>query len=199
MVQLPYKSEQSLQIAERVFKTSIPGLYFLNQNKHGDERGFFSEVAIIDDLNTILEHPFQSRQVNLALSQTHVARGFHIENWNKLTTIVQGTAFCCIADVRPESPTYKKVETFILGSSPEALTGCLYISKGLGNSYCVLEGPVQYLYLVDALYRDRDAQNDQSISLFDPDLEVSWPIPKDQMIISTRDQNAKTLNDVIRK
>ena len=196
MTQSLYQPHSSLQVAERIYQTSLSGLLYVAQNKHGDARGYFAEVAIIDDLNTVLETPFHSRQVNLALSQTHVSRGFHRENWNKITTVIQGSAFCCIADLRPDSQTYKKIETFVLGESTEALDGCLYIPKGLGNSYCVLEGPAKYLYLVDALYRERDATNDQAISLFDPELAVTWPIARDQMVISPRDQSAKTIKEI---
>ena len=70
-------------------------------------------------------------------------------------------------------------------------------SKGLGNSLCVVNGPVDYLYAVDALYRERDTSGDQAISLFDPELAIPWPISREQMIISERDKQSVNLAEKI--
>jgi len=193
MVHTLYQPDTNKQVEERVFKTSITGLWYVAHQKVGDNRGFFAELSLIPDLEKTIGNPFNIRQINLARSEANVTRGFHCENWNKLVTVVRGSCFCAIADVNPDSPTYKEVETFMLGDGDGDLTGSLFISKGLGNSLCVVDGPVDYLYAVDALYRDRDKSNDQAISLFDTDLNIPWPIEKSQMIISVRDEQAVTL------
>ena len=105
-------------------------------------------------------------------------------------------AFCALADVRPASPTFGAVETFMLGHGAGAHGGALFIESGIANSFCVLEGPVDYVYGVDRLYRERDPKGDQAISLFDPDLNVAWPIPRAQMILSERDRQSKTLREL---
>lgn len=173
--------------------TSISGLWYLNYDFHGDNRGFFAEVALLPDLNSQLPTPFVPQQFNLARSAQNVARGFHAEPWNKLITVVSGTSQCVIADIRPDSPTYKQTESFVLGDDGQR--GCLFISRGLANGYCVVNGPMNYFYAVDALYRDRNTSGDTAISLFDPDLNVTWSIPKENMILSDRDQNAVFLRD----
>lgn len=175
-------------------KTSIDGLLYIDYNFHGDDRGFFAEIALIPDLDQFLPAPFIVKQANLARSMQNVSRGFHAENWNKLITVISGTAHCIIADIRPNSPTYKQTETFVLGDSGKR--GCVYIPKGLANAYCVTQGPMNYFYMVDALYRDRDNSGDRAISLFDPDLAVNWPISTDQMILSERDKSAIFLKDL---
>jgi dTDP-4-dehydrorhamnose 3,5-epimerase-like enzyme len=48
---------------------------------------------------------------------------------------------------------------------------------------------------VDKLYKDRDPAGDQAISLFDPDLNIAWPTPKEEMVISERDRQAVTLRE----
>jgi dTDP-4-dehydrorhamnose 3,5-epimerase-like enzyme len=55
---------------------------------------------------------------------------------------------------------------------------------------------MNYIYAVDELYHNRSAADDQAVSLFDPQLGVKWPIPKDQMIISDRDKSAIFLKDL---
>jgi dTDP-4-dehydrorhamnose 3,5-epimerase-like enzyme len=187
-----YQPTQDKQVADRIYKTSIDGLLYLDYNFHGDDRGFFSEIAILDDLNQLLEQAFVPRQMNLARSQQHVARGMHAEDWNKLITVVSGTAFCAIADIRPGST--QVVQTFLLGD--QGLRGCVYVPRGLANSYVVTQGPMNYFYTVDALYRDRDTSGDRAVSLFDPDLGIDWPVNKDEMILSDRDKNAMLLKDL---
>lgn len=175
-------------------KTSIDGLLYLDYDFHGDDRGFFAEIVLLPDLNQFLNTPFTPKQYNLARSQQNVARGFHAEPWNKLVTVISGTAQCVIADIRPGSSTYKQTETFVLGD--QGKRGCLYIPVGLANAYCVTQGPMNYFYMVDALYRDRDKSGDKAISLFDPELAINWPIPQDQMILSARDKDAVSLQNL---
>jgi len=190
-----YQPTVEKQVGDRIFKTSIKGLWYIAHNKHEDSRGFFSEIGLIPDLEKVIGHEFSIKQINLARSIDNVTRGIHCENWNKYITIVQGSCFCAVADVVATSPTYKQVEVFMLGDGDTDLAGSLYISKGLGNSLSVVKGPVDYLYAVDALYRDRDTSGDQAISLFDPELAIPWPIDQQQMLISDRDKTAVNLSE----
>lgn len=192
-MQTAFTLDPEMKIADRIYKTRIQGLFFIAHAKNLDGRGFFSEIALLDDLQPYLPKPFIPRQINLSHSESRVARGFHTENWNKLITIITGTVFCAVCDPFPQSPTYADVVTFTLG--PDSLpSGSIFLSKGLGNSYCVVSGPCDYLYCVDELYRQRDKQGDRAISLFDPTLNVTWPIAPESMILSARDQNARNLN-----
>jgi dTDP-4-dehydrorhamnose 3,5-epimerase len=188
-----YQPAKNNQIADRIHQTAIPGLYYINHAISPDTRGYFAELAIISDLGKVLEQPFRIKQINLAHSNPQVIRGFHAEGWNKLITLVRGTAFSALVDIRPESPTFGQFETFLLGDREDALHGCLYITKNIANSVCVVAGPVDYLYCVDELYRERETIGDQAISLFDPDIKITWPIPRAEMIVSERDQQAITL------
>lgn len=188
-----YQPTSEKQVGDRIFKTTIQGLWYIAHSKHGDERGFFAEIGLLPDLEKVIGQPFVIKQINLARSSDNVTRGIHCENWNKYVTVIRGSCFCAISDIVTSSPTFGRVETFMLGDGPDDLAGSLFITKGLGNSLCVVKGPVDYLYAVDALYRDRDTSVDQAISLFDPDLAIQWPIPKEQMIVSERDKQSITL------
>lgn len=181
------------QIVPRIHRTDIEGVYFIAHQIHQDDRGFFAEIALLPDLNAVRKSSFTIKQINLARSAQNVARGFHYEDWHKFITILHGQAFCALVDIRPQSPSFLKTVTCILGESTDALTGSLFIPTGVANSYCVTQGPVDYLYGVDKLYRDRTPSDNGAISLFDPDLAIDWPLPQDRMIISERDQNARTL------
>lgn len=188
-----YRADESLRLAPGVYKTAIDGLFFLEHKLSRDERGFFAEVGYTHKIEAAINQPFKIVQINHSRSLERVTRGLHAEGWNKLVTVINGLAFSALVDVRPDSPTFAHVETFQLGPEEGGLKGSLFISQGIANSVCVLKAPVDYIYCVDKLYQDRDKAGDQSISLFDPDLKIDWPIDKNQMIISQRDKDAVTL------
>lgn len=187
-------SDASL-IEDSIYKTGIEGLLYINRKLLGDDRGFFSEVAHIPSIQNITGTDFSIQQINHARSEQNVVRGIHAEDWNKFIFLASGKAFCAVVDLRPESQTFKKVETFTLGFDEESLHGGLFVPKGLGNSVAVLEGPLEYIYFVDKLYSERDTAGDVAVSLFDPELAIKWPIRREDMIISERDKNAVTVKE----
>lgn len=190
-----FSLETATLIEDSVYKTSIEGLLYIDRKLLGDDRGFFSEVAHIPSIQKITSTDFFIKQINHARSEKNVVRGIHAEDWNKMIFLASGKAFCAVVDLRTESPTFKKVETFILGFDDESFHGGLFVPKGLGNSVAVLEGPLEYIYFVDKLYSERDPSGDVAVSLFDPELAIEWPIPKEVMIISERDKDAVELKE----
>ena len=168
--------------------TSILGLLVLERPIVSDERGFFKEIFHLDELEEALGYEFKPVQANHSKSLTGVLRGLHAENWNKLVYPLSGKVFVAIADIRPESETFAKVETFTLDDSNRH---ALFIPKGLANSFCVLEGTVNYLYLVDAYY---DGSDTRAVAFDDPDLNIPWPI--ENPIISERDRENPRLRDL---
>ena len=191
-----YHPDQSLQLTDNIFRTKIPGLLYIRSNKYEDQRGFFSELFKFDQLNQVLDQHFEVKQVNFARSKTNVLRGMHAEGWNKLVTVVSGQAYCALTDLRPKSPTFKHSEYFQLDYEQASGVG-LFIAQGIANSILAVEGPVNYLYLVDKLYQDRDPKDNLSISPFDPELNISWPIDRETMILSQRDLQAISLKELL--
>ena len=193
-----YTPRKDLEIAENIWKTKIDGLYYLKYKKFIDDRGFFSQILEPERIKAAGINPnFQIKQINLSVSRSKIARGIHTEGWNKLITVIQGHAFCALADVRNDSPTYKNVEYFDFIADPNNEWGeSLYISKKIGNSVCAVEGPMNYLYGVDMLYHERNKADDLAVSIFDPDLNIQWPFAKEEMIISQRDIDSITLKEL---
>lgn len=193
-----YKIDKNNEIKNGIYKTSIEGLFFIDINKHEDDRGFYAELSRIPELNEILTKPFEIKQINHSFSVQYVTRGMHAENWQKLVTVVSGSCFSALVDLRAESPTFKQVEIIRLGLDENCLYGCLYIPYGVANSVCIENKHCHYLYFVDELYKNRDPRGDKSISLFDPELNINWPITRDKMILSQRDLNCVYLKDLER-
>ena len=174
----------------------IKNLKFFKQNIFADDRGSYSELSIIPQVEKEIGEKFYIQQVNLSLSKKNVIRGLHAEDWNKLATVITGKAFSAFVDLRPDSPTFKQVETIILGPNKGSENMSVFIPRGVANSFLVLEEPVNYLYCVDELYKTRDKSNDKAINLFDKDLNISWPLNKEEMIISERDKDAVSLREL---
>lgn len=169
--------------------TSIQGLLVLERPTHIDDRGFFREIFHLDEIEKELNISIKGVQMNHAYSKPSVLRGVHAENWNKIIYPVNGEVFIAIVDIRVDSPTFGKVETFTINDQNRA---ALFVSKGLANSYYILgPNPVDYIYLVDAYY---DGTDTRAIAWDDPDLGINWPV-KDP-IISERDKNNPRLRDL---
>lgn len=168
--------------------TSISGLFLLEHPTYSDNRGFFREVYRMNELNPVLGFEFKPLQMNHSLSQPGVIRAIHAENWNKLVYPVTGKMFAAVADIRPNSPTFARVETFTFDDTHRY---GLFVSKGLANSICAVQGEVNYIYLVDAYYDGKDVR---AIAWNDPDLNIPWPVKNP--IISDRDRNNPKLRDL---
>ncbi len=194
-----YRPTDELGRKNGIFQTSLPGLLFIKSKKHEDERGYFSEVTRLPELNEVLDEPFHPAQINHAKNKRYVIKGFHAENWNKLVTIPQGVSLNVLLDTRKESPTFGQYEAILMGDDadfPQALYGALYIPAGVANSLLVLSKTLNYFYFFDKLYKDRDTRFDVAVSLFDPTVNFPWPVAREKMIISKRDQGAVGLEEL---
>lgn len=179
------------QVDQYVYQTPIQGLLYINHKRFDDNRGFYAELDRVPEIEHALTLDFKIKQINLSHSEPNVIRGIHAEHWNKLLMITRGTIFAAWVDFRKESATFGDVVTMVVGDhNHDALFGSVFVSAGIGNSFCVTQGPVDYLYAVDHLYAERDPNGDVAISVFDPDLAIPWPIAKDQLVISERDLSA---------
>lgn len=181
------------QVDQFIYKTQLEGLLYISAKKFSDDRGFYAEIARIPEIEALNQLSFSVKQINISHSKKNVARGFHAENWNKLLTVAQGEAFCVWADLRPGSTTFGECVSMTLSSSGEGSFGSMFVPAGVANSFCTLSESLDYVYTVDALYAERDPANDVAVSLFDPDLNITWPINQSQMIVSERDYQSLTI------
>lgn len=174
---------------QHIKTTKIAGLFILERPTFTDERGFFKEVFHMDELEKAIGFEFKPVQWNHSKSKPGVLRGQHAENWNKLIYPVTGELFASVVDIRPDSETFGKYETFTFNDNNRF---ALFIPKGMANSFCVTGSvDVNYLYLVDAYY---DGSDTKAIAWDDPDINISWPVPNP--IISKRDKDNPTLREL---
>lgn len=172
-----------------VKQTNLKGLFKVERQTHFDERGFFREVFHLDELEEIIGGKINFIQMNHSLSKPQVIRALHAENWNKLVYPVTGEMFAAVVDIRPDSATFGKVETFTFSKDDKY---ALFIPTGFANSICVTgTEDVNYIYLVDKYY---DGTDTTAITWDDPDLAIDWPVKNP--IISQRDKNNPKIREL---
>lgn len=169
--------------------TALPGVLVVRWEEHRDDRGFFRQTHQVSELSAALGWEPRFVQGNHSRSHAGTLRGFHAEPWHKLVDVVRGTAFCAVADVRPDSATFGEVVTFTLGDPPGERAR-LFLPIGVANAFLALS-EVDYVYDVGAEWRpdaDRGA-----IRWDDPDLAVPWPTTAP--LLSAQDRSAPRLRD----
>lgn len=173
-----------------VESTRIDGLLVVAWPTHDDDRGFFRQTHQTTELEQVLGRAVAFVQGNHARSMPNVIRGLHAEPWDKLLHVAHGTAFIAVADIRPDSPTFASVETFVLGDLP-GLPCAVFIANGLANSYATVgDQPVDVVYDVSAEWHPVDKR---AIAWDDPDLAIEWPT--DDPLLSDDDRANPTLRE----
>lgn len=165
--------------------TDIPGLLIFDVTLVEDARGYFQEKFHKEKLVTAgLPDSFDPVQTNISYNKdVGVTRGYHAEPWDKYISVIKGRVFASYLDMRA-GDSFGKVVTVEINPSK-----AIYLPRGVANSFQTLEQDTYYIYQTNAHWNET-AYNQQSFAnLNDPSLNVSWPIPLDQAIMSDRDRN----------
>ena len=181
--------EKELAVAE----TGIEGLKVLDLAVHGDSRGWFKENWQRAKMTALGIPDFKIVQNNISYNENRgVTRGIHAEPWDKFISIARGSVFGAWVDLREGSRTFGKVFTCTLDPSK-----AIYVPRGVGNSFQALEDGTAYAYLVNAHWSLELKKTYTFVNLADPELNIDWPIPLDEAVISEADLHHPHLEDVV--
>jgi dTDP-4-dehydrorhamnose 3,5-epimerase len=170
--------------------TPIPGLVVVRLDRRVDDRGFFKENWQREKMLAIGLPDFGPVQNNISFNGDRgVTRGLHTEPWDKFISLATGRIFGAWVDMR-EGETFGTTFTLEVDTSV-----AVFVPRGVGNSYQVLEDATAYTYLVNEHWRPGVAY--PALSLDDPTVAIPWPIPLSEAIISEKDQNNPRLEDVV--
>jgi len=173
-----------------VHSSPIPGLYVIDLPLHGDNRGWFKENYQKEKMEALGLPAFEVVQNNFSYNEeTGATRGLHAEPWEKFISVANGKVFGAWVDLR-QGDSFGTV--FTTEITPDK---AIFVPRGVANGYQTLEEKVTYTYLVNAHWSP-DAKY-TFVNLFDPALDIAWPISKDQAIISDKDAAHPLLTDVI--
>lgn len=167
--------------------TPIPGLVVVRLDRRDDDRGFFKENWQREKMLAVGLPDFGPVQNNVSFNADRgVTRGIHTEPWDKFISLATGRIFGAWVDMR-EGETFGTTFTLKMDTSV-----AVFVPRGVGNSYQVLEDSTAYTYLVNDHWRPGVTY--PALALGDPTAAIDWPIPLSEAIISEKDQNAPALD-----
>ena len=173
---------------------NLKGAYLISNFCAGDSRGGFTksfekDVFAEADIEFTLNETFASR------SMKNVIRGLHFQTKNpqaKLVSVVAGSVWDVIVDLRPASRTFKKWVARELTAENHL---SFYIPRGFAHGFASLEDGTVMLYQCDGKY---DKETDTGIIFNDPELGIAWPIDDAVAIHSGRDLQLQSLSEYLK-
>ncbi len=164
-------------------ETPIEGVFVIELEKHGDERGFFARMFCEKEFR---EHGLATHfvQVNDSLAEKKgTLRGLHYQlapaSETKLVRCIRGALQDVIIDLRPGSKTF--CERFSVDLTAENRT-MLYVPKGFAHGFITLTDQTEAFYLVDEFY---SAELERGVRWDDPKFNIQWPV--ELTVISDKD------------
>lgn len=171
-------------------ETTIEGCFLVTPPKYSDNRGAFSE--------TYKDSTFQELglpkmvQDNLLLTAPGGVRAMHWQegehSQSKLVLVTSGEIFDAVFDLRRDSKTFGKFETFILNAN----SPLLFVPKGCAHGFQSVSDSV-VCYKTDIEY---NFESQRAFRWNDPKLGIPWPV--ENAIVSEKDAAAPLYIDVIK-
>ncbi|WP_022882947.1 sugar nucleotide-binding protein [Gryllotalpicola ginsengisoli] len=172
-------------------ETPIPGLFVVDLDLRGDNRGWFKENWQRAKMVPLGLPDFGPVQNNVSYNdEVGTTRGIHAEPWDKFVSVVHGKVFGAWVDLR-EGPSFGAVFTTEIDASK-----AVFVPRGVGNSYQTLEPDTVYSYLVNDHWSPDAGAKYTFLNLADETAAIQWPIPLEQAILSEKDKAHPRLTDV---
>ena len=176
-------------------ETEIKGMYVINVEVFGDQRGYFMETynekAFVDaGLDFVFVQDNQSK------SRKGVLRGLHMQVNNpqgKLVRCIKGEVFDVGVDLRKGSDTFGKWHGAVLSEENKKQ---LYIPEGFAHGFLVLSDEAEFCYKCTRLY---DPTDELGIRFDDPEINIKWPAIDCDYVLSSKDLQQPSFEQVIKK
>ena len=174
-------------------ETAIPAVKIITPEKHGDERGFFSEVyrqtawenAGLDFVFVQDNHSFSAAAGTL--------RGLHFQTppfaQDKLVRVTRGRILDVAVDIRRSSPTFGRYVAVELSAKNWRQ---VLAPAGFAHGFVTLEPDTEVLYKTTVPY---SPAHDTGIAWDDPDIGIAWAFPAGGPTLSDKDRRLPRLKD----
>jgi dTDP-4-dehydrorhamnose 3,5-epimerase len=173
---------------------AIEGAWLAESPVWSDSRGTFREWFKHEEIFLKTGIDFPVMQANLSISNKAVIRGIHYslapKGQAKWVTCVSGSIIDVIVDVRPNSPTFMKIEYVELNGHNSR---SVLIGSGLGHGFISLENGSAVSYLLTSPYLP---ELEHGIRPTDETLNINWHLEfvgGTGVILSSKDAEAPTL------
>lgn len=153
--------------------TDIEGVFDIGLEPVKDERGFFARAYCWEEFARA-GIDFTSTQINISRNDAALTlRGMH---WQapphaeaKLVRCLRGRIYDVVADIRADSPTYRRW----IGRELDAVSGnALFVPEGCAHGFLTLEADCDVLYHMGRPYAPGKAAG---FRFDDPAFAIAWP------------------------
>ena len=173
-------------IGSKIFKE----VKYFKLNSFIDNRGYFKET-FNTEIQEFIGNDINFIQDNESDSKYGVLRGLHFQQkpreQSKLVRVSQGKIQDVIVDIRKESETYAKWESFDLSAENNNM---LFVPRGFAHGFLVLSEKAIINYKVDNFF---EPKLDAGIIYDDKQLDIKWNLSLKDIIISDKDKNLPSL------
>ena len=159
----------------KILNNKIYGSFTVLPNIKKDKRGYFTRIICLKEFKKKFDN-FKIVQSNSSFSHKKgTMRGIHYQKKPfeeaKLIQCISGSIFDVIIDLRKNSPTYLKWESFVISKKNKNL---LYIPKGCAHGFLTTAKNTGVIYYVDNFY---NPIYEKVIKYNDTKFKIKWPIP----------------------
>jgi dTDP-4-dehydrorhamnose 3,5-epimerase len=168
----------------KVTPQSIPDVLLIEPTVYADDRGYFKESYNLQDFEEFLPG-IKFVQDNESKSSGGVLRGLHFQKapfeQAKLLRVIQGAIWDVAVDLRPGSKTFQHFCFTELSASNHHQ---YFVPRGFAHGFIVLSDTAVLAYKTDNFYH---SESDAGIHPHDPDLNIPWPLPREEHLLSEKD------------
>lgn len=177
----------------KILPTPIPDLLVIEPDVYVDSRGYF--------LETYNKHRYQQMgimadfvQDNLSCSHFGVVRGLHFQKppfaQAKLVSCTVGKVWDVAVDLRQKSPTFKHWFAVELTEDNHKQ---FFIPQGFAHGFVAISNTVVFTYKCDNFFHP---EAESGISIFDPEINIQWPVNQQVMELSDVDKSRLFLQQI---
>ncbi len=175
-------------------RTDINDVFVIEPKIFLDARGYFFESWKKEEFEKNIGH-IEFVQENESKSSYGVLRGLHYQKGElsqaKLVRVIKGRVLDVAVDIRRSSSTFGKHIAVELSDENKRQ---LFIPRGFAHGFLVLSTEATFVYKVDNIYAP---QSEASIRWDDPQLGIEWPISRDKVLTSAKDEKGVAFHDAV--
>ncbi len=176
-----------------IIKTELKDCFIIEPRIFKDERGYFLESFNEKTFSEKTGLNVHFVQDNQSFSSKGVLRGLHYQIGEfaqaKLVQVLQGEVLDVAVDIRPNSETYGKYVSVLLTAENKKQ---MFVPRGFAHGFLVLSQTALFSYKCDNFY---NKESEGGVAFDDPTIGIDWNFPKEQLIISEKDQNNPILQN----
>ena len=179
----------------KIVNSKLSGVLLIEPDVYNDERGFFLETWHQGRYRDSHFPDVAFIQDNHSRSVRGVLRGLHFQKnspQGKLVQVCRGRVFDVAVDIRKDSKTYgMHVAVELSGENKRQL----FVPRGFAHGFITLSDRSIFCYKCDNFYHKA---SERGIIYNDATLAIDWHLPEEEFIVSEKDLELPTFEEVIR-